>query len=73
MPKEPKNSHFYILCKKDYLLEDETNIFDGDTPNDILEHLKKENINISRRTLFYAIKNQKEIEDKYLIYKIDNE
>lgn len=73
MPKNAKDSYFYILCKKNYLLEDEVNVFDCNNINEILEKLKEENINISRRTLFYMIKNQKPIKDKYLIYKIDIE
>ena len=49
----------------------ETNIGDSDSVNGIIKILKfKRNVNISKRTIYRAIKNNSSIEDRYYIYKI---
>lgn len=66
----------YIVCEKTYFdrlgekIDDEINLYDSDSIKGILEFLKKENIYITKRAVFYAIKNKTLIKNKYNIYKI---
>jgi hypothetical protein len=67
----------YVLYEKTYIdrlgkrLDDEINILDGDTIEELLMKLKSKNIKASRRTLFYALKTKSLINGKYLLYKIN--
>ncbi len=67
----------YVIYEKNYidrptgLIPNETNIGDSDSVNGIIKILKfKRNINISKRTIYRAIKNNSCVEDRYYIYKI---
>lgn len=66
----------YVIYEKAYIeklgkkLDDEINLLDGDTIEEVVKKLKDKNIKASRRTLFYALKNKSLIEGKYYIYKI---
>lgn len=68
----------YVLYEKTYIdrlgkrLDDEINILDGDTIEELLIKLKSKNIKASRRTLFYALKTKSLINGKYYVYKIKN-
>ena len=70
----------YIVCEKIYTkrlgkeLEDEINIIDSDNIEELIKQMKeKQKINIARRTIFNAIKENKPIFNKYYIYKIKEE
>lgn len=70
----------YIICEKDYIerlgnkLENETNIGDSDTVDDLIEIIKNNrDIEIAKRTIYNAIKTGKPIFNKYYIYKIREE
>lgn len=66
----------FIICEKTYIdrlgtkIDDETNLHDSDNVNGIQEFLKKQNINVTKRAIYYAIKNKNLIADKYSVYKI---
>lgn len=69
----------YIVCEKTYFdrlgekIKDEINLHDSDNINGILEFLRKQNIYITKRTIYYAMKNNVPIKGKYMIYKIKSE
>ena len=70
----------YIICEKDDIerlgnkLENETNIGDSDTVDDLIEIIKNNrDIEIAKRTIYNAIKTGKPIFNKYYIYKIREE
>ena len=66
----------YIICEKSYIerlgekIDDETNIHDSDSVNGIQKFLEKQNVKITKRAIYYAIKNKNLIAEKYSIYKI---
>lgn len=66
----------FIVCEKTYidrlgkLIDDETNLYDSDNVNGIQDFLKKQNVNISKRAIYNAIKNKNLIKNKYSVYKI---
>lgn len=68
----------YVLYEKTYIdrlgkrLDDEINILDGDTIEELVRKLKAKNIKASRRSLFYALKTKSLINGKYYVYKIKN-
>jgi hypothetical protein len=68
--------NIYIVCEKTYFdrlgeqIEDETNIFDSDSVDGLLNKFKSKNIKMAKRTIYKAIKNKKPVENKYFIYKI---
>lgn len=69
----------YIVCEKTYFdrlgekIKDEINLHDSDNINGILEFLRKQNIYITKRTIYHAMKNNVPIKGKYMIYKIKSE
>ena len=66
----------YIICEKTYIErlgekhDDETNLYDSDDVKSLLIFLKKQNVDITKRALYYAIKNKTLINNKYTIYKL---
>lgn len=66
----------YIICEKSYIerlgekLDDETNLHDSNSVEGIQEFLRKQNVNVTKRAIYYAIKNKNLIADKYWVYKI---
>lgn len=66
----------YVLYEKTHIdrlgkrLDDELNLLDGDTIEELVKKLKAKNIKASRRTLFYALKTKSLINGKYYVYKI---
>ena len=68
--------YFYIVCEKSYIdrlgekIDDETNLHDSNSVNGVQEFLKKQNVEVTKRAIYYAIKNKNLIADKYSIYKI---
>lgn len=66
----------FIICEKSYierlgkLIDDEINLYDSDNVNGIQEFLKKQNINITKRAIYNAIKNKNLIKNRYSVYKI---
>lgn len=66
----------FIVCEKTYierlgkLIDDEINLHDSDNVNGIQEFLKKQNVNVTKRAIYYAIKNKNLIADRYSVYKI---
>lgn len=69
--------YFYIICEKTFFerfgeqIDFELNLYDSDNINNLLSFMNnKLNINITKRMLYYAIKNNMLIHNKYAIYKI---
>lgn len=66
----------YIISEKTYFdrlgkrIDDEINIHDSDNIDGLIKYLEKQNIKITKRAIFYAIKNKTPIANKYNIYKI---
>ena len=66
----------FIICEKSYierlgkLIDDEINLYDSDNVAGIQNFLKIQNINITKRALYNAIKNKNLIKNKYSVYKI---
>lgn len=66
----------FIVCEKSYierlgkLIDDEINLYDSDSVSGIQDFLKRQNINITKRAIYNAIKNKNLIKNKYSIYKI---
>lgn len=66
----------YVVYEKTYidrlgeLIEDETNLCDSDSVDNLIKLLKAKNIKIARATIFKAIKTKKAIYDKYFVYKM---
>lgn len=66
----------FIICEKSYierlgkLIDDEINLYDSDNIDGIQNFLKRQNINITKRAIYNAIKNKNLIKNKYSIYKI---
>lgn len=68
--------YIYIVCEKSYIdrlgekIDDETNLHDSNSVNGIQEFLKRQNVEVTKRAIYYAIKNKNLIADRYSIYKI---
>ena len=66
----------FIICEKSYierlgkLIDDEINLYDSDSVAGIQNFLKIQNINITKRAIYNAIKNKNLIKNKYSVYKI---
>ena len=66
----------FIICEKSYIerlgkkIDDETNLYDSDNVSGIQEFLRKQNINITKRAIYNAIKNKNLIKNRYTVYKI---
>ena len=66
----------FIICEKSYietlgkLIDDEINLYDSDNVAGIQNFLKIQNINITKRAIYNAIKNKNLIKNKYSVYKI---
>lgn len=66
----------FIVCEKSYierlgkLIDDEINLYDSDSVSGIQDFLKRQNINITKRAIYNAIKNKNLIKNKYSVYKI---
>lgn len=66
----------FIVCEKSYierlgkLIDDEINLYDSDNLSGIQDFLKRQNVNITKRAIYNAIKNKNLIKNKYSIYKI---
>ena len=66
----------FIICEKSYierlgkLIDDEINLYDRDNVAGIQNFLKIQNINITKRAIYNAIKNKNLIKNKYSVYKI---
>ena len=66
----------FIICEKSYierlgkLIDDEINLYDSDSVTGIQNFLKIQNINITKRAIYNAIKNKNLIKNKYSVYKI---
>ena len=55
---------------KGKLIDDEINLYDSDNVAGIQNFLKIQNINITKRAIYNAIKNKNLIKNKYSVYKI---
>lgn len=68
--------YMYIICEKTYFdrlgrkVDDEINLYDSNDIKGLLDFFKKQNVNITKRTLFNSIKNKTLIKNTYSIYKI---
>lgn len=68
--------YFYIVCEKSYIdklgekIDDEINLHDSNSVNGIQDFLKKQNVEVTKRAIYYAIKNKNLIADRYSVYKI---
>lgn len=66
----------YVVYEKTYierlgeLIEDETNLGDSDSIEELLELLRSKDIETSKRTIYRKIKNKEPIKDKFYVYKI---
>lgn len=66
----------YIVCEKSYIerlgkrIDDETNLHDSNSVDGIQKFLEKQNVNITKRAIYNAIKNKNLIANRYTIYKI---
>lgn len=66
----------FIVCEKTYidrlgkLIDDETNLYDTDNIYRVQEFLKKQNVEVTKRTIYNAIKTKKLIKNRYSVYKI---
>lgn len=66
----------FIICEKSYIerlgkkIDDETNLYDSDNVSGIQEFLRKQNVNITKRAIYNAIKNKNLIKNRYIVYKI---
>lgn len=66
----------FIICEKSYIerlgkkIDDEINLYDSDNVNGIQEFLKRQNVNITKRAIYNAIKNKNLIKNRYSVYKI---
>lgn len=66
----------FIVCEKSYierlgkLIDDEINLYDSDSVSGIQDFLKRQNVNITKRAIYNAIKNKNLIKNKYSVYKI---
>lgn len=66
----------YIISEKTYFerlgkkIDDEMNIYDSDNIKGIVDFLNKQEINITKRAIYYAIKNRTTIKKRFNIYKI---
>jgi len=69
----------YIVYQKTYierlgrLIEDETNLCESDSVENLLKLLKSKDIKTSKRTIYRAIKDKTPIKDKrdeFYVYKI---
>lgn len=66
----------YIVCEKFYIerlgkkIDDETNLHDSNSVDGIQKFLEKQNVNITKRAIYNAIKNKNLIANRYTIYKI---
>ena len=71
--------YFYIVCRKSSIdrfgkkLEDEINIHDSNSVDGIQDFLKKQNVDITKRAIYMAIKNRNLIANEYSVYKIKSE
>lgn len=71
--------YFYIVCEKSYIerlgkrIDDERNLHDSNSVDGIKSFLEKQNINITKRAIYNAIKNKNLIANKYSVYKIKSE
>lgn len=68
--------YMYIICEKTHFdrlgrkIDDEINLYDSNNVQGLLDFFKKQNINITKRTLFNSLKNKTLIKNTYNIYKI---
>lgn len=68
--------YFYVVCEKSFIerlgekIDDETNLHDSNSVDGIQEFLKKQNVDVTKRAIYYAIKNKNLIADRYSVYKI---
>ncbi len=66
----------YVVYEKTYierlgeLIEDETNLWESDSVDDLVELLRSKDVKMARSTIFKAIKTKKPVCDKYFVYKI---
>lgn len=66
----------YIVSEKTYIerlgkrIDDEINLYDSDDISSLINYLKRQNIKITKRAIYYAIKNKTLIANKFNIYKI---
>lgn len=66
----------YIISEKTYFerlgkkIDDEINLYDSDDISSLIDYLKKQNIKITKRAIYYAIKNKTLVANKFNIYKI---
>lgn len=66
----------YIICIKSYIdrlgkkIDDEINLHESCSVNGIQEYLLKQNIKITKRAIYNAIKNKNLIANEYRVYKI---
>lgn len=66
----------YVVYEKTYIerlgefIEDETNLCDSDSVENLIKLLKSKDIKVARATIYRAIKNKKPIYDKYFVYKM---
>lgn len=66
----------FIVCEKSYierlgkLIDDEINLYDSDSVSGIQDFLKRQNVNITKRAIYNAIKNKNLIKNKYSVYKV---
>ena len=66
----------FIICEKSYierlvkLIDDEINLYDSDNVVGIQNFLKIQNVNVTKRAIYNAIKNKNLIKNKYSVYKI---
>ena len=66
----------YRISEKTYFdrlgkrIDDEINLHDSDDIDGLIEYLAKQNIKITKRAIFYAIKNKTLIANRYKIYNI---
>lgn len=67
----------FIVCEKTYidrlgkLIDDETNLYDTDNIYRVQEFLKKQNVEVTKRTIYNAIKTKKLIKNRYSIYRLN--
>lgn len=68
--------YVYIVCIKSYIdrlgekIDDETNLHESKSVDGVQEFLKKQNVMITKRAIYNAIKNRNLIANEYKVYKI---
>jgi len=66
----------FIICEKTFFerlgkqIDFELNLYDSDSVKGIQDFLEKQNIKVTKRAIYNAIKNKNLIKNKYSVYKI---